>query len=232
MTTLLDRRSVLAGIGFALGGCVATRGLLSDRLPRIHICLRPDPRPWARDPCSRPVKDQPRSPSPADDFPRAVPAGRNRRERRRAKALPGSARRRRLDAAREGPIARSAESGMAELVAARPLRRVPVGAPVVADEAGSSAPRKRPPGTLAGLRQTRARGPRQRFGRRQFLPRSTPPSPCSKIAPAPIRAELGLRRGSASGCALASTSREAAPRASPAHTLKIEFGRRRPSRAF
>jgi lipoprotein-anchoring transpeptidase ErfK/SrfK len=27
MTTLLDRRSVLAGIGFALGGCVATRGI-------------------------------------------------------------------------------------------------------------------------------------------------------------------------------------------------------------
>ena len=27
MTTLLDRRSVLVGIGFALGGCVATRGI-------------------------------------------------------------------------------------------------------------------------------------------------------------------------------------------------------------
>ena len=50
-------------------------------------------RPWARDPRARPVKDRPRSPSPVDGFPRAVPAGRDRRERRRAKALSGSARR-------------------------------------------------------------------------------------------------------------------------------------------
>ena len=95
MTAVIDRRSVLAAIALAARGLRgparnSAGGLLSVRVPRICVRLRPDHRPGARDSRARPSPDRPRSASPAGRLRRAVPAGNDRRERRRATALSGS----------------------------------------------------------------------------------------------------------------------------------------------